>query len=134
MLSRNPNKRFAGGIVSLGRGFGGNFGFSRFLFFTLLVAAVYTGKLLVLKFCGTLFGLDREMAAYIFAPNHLATDGFPASSDAVVINCVKQIVNQEQERLLGRMMFVLPDDLELHVRRPIGFDIEMFIRLPGFDR
>jgi len=43
-----------------------DFGFSRFLFFALLVAAVYTGKLLVLKICGTLFGLDREMAAYIF--------------------------------------------------------------------
>ena len=43
-----------------------DFGFSRFLFFAILVAAVYTGKLLVLKICGSLFGLDREMAAYIF--------------------------------------------------------------------
>jgi len=43
-----------------------DFGFSRFLFFTILVAAVYTLKLIILKFCGTVFGLDREMAAYIF--------------------------------------------------------------------
>jgi hypothetical protein len=43
-----------------------DFGFSRFVFFILLVSGVYTLKLIILKFCGYIFGLDREMAAYIF--------------------------------------------------------------------
>jgi hypothetical protein len=43
-----------------------DYGFSRFLFFTILVAAVYSFKLIILKACGYIFGLDREMAAYIF--------------------------------------------------------------------
>jgi hypothetical protein len=42
------------------------FGFSRFIFFAVLVAAVYALKLLILKSCGTVFGIDREMSAYIF--------------------------------------------------------------------
>ena len=43
-----------------------DYGFSRFLFFAILVAAVYSFKLIILKACGYIFGLDREMAAYIF--------------------------------------------------------------------
>lgn len=42
------------------------YGFSRFIFFAVVVAAVYALKLLILKSCGTIFGVDREMAAYIF--------------------------------------------------------------------
>lgn len=43
-----------------------DFGFGRFIFFILLVAAVYTLKLLILKSCGIIFGIDREMVSYIF--------------------------------------------------------------------
>ncbi len=42
------------------------FGFSRFLFFALVVSAAYTVKFLILKICGWLFNLNREMATYIF--------------------------------------------------------------------
>jgi hypothetical protein len=35
-------------------------------FFTILVAAVYSLKLIILKACGYIFGMDREMSAYIF--------------------------------------------------------------------
>jgi len=41
-------------------------GFSRFLFFAILVTAVYSFKFLFLKICGWLFDLDREMATYTF--------------------------------------------------------------------
>lgn len=41
-------------------------GFSRFLFFAIIVSAAYTLKFLILKICGWLFNLDREMATYIF--------------------------------------------------------------------
>lgn len=41
-------------------------GFSRFLFFVLLISAVYAGKFLVVKFCGWLFDLDRELTTYLF--------------------------------------------------------------------
>ena len=43
-----------------------DYGFSRFLFFAILVAAIYSLKLIILKACGYIFSLDREMAAYIF--------------------------------------------------------------------
>ena len=43
-----------------------DYGFSRYLFFAILVAAVYTLKMIILKICGYVFELDREMAAYIF--------------------------------------------------------------------
>jgi hypothetical protein len=42
------------------------FGFSRFIFFAILVSAAYTIKFLLLKFSGWLFDQDREMATYIF--------------------------------------------------------------------
>jgi hypothetical protein len=45
---------------------GVNFGFGRFLFFALVVAAVYSLKLIILKSAGFLFGVDREMVSYIF--------------------------------------------------------------------
>lgn len=41
-------------------------GFSRFLFFAIVVSAIYTMKFLILKLCGWLFEQDREMATYIF--------------------------------------------------------------------
>jgi hypothetical protein len=41
-------------------------GFIRFIFFTLVVSAVFTLKFLVLRFCGYLFNLGREMSTYIF--------------------------------------------------------------------
>lgn len=41
-------------------------GFPRFLFFSILVSAIYSLKFLFLKICGWLFDLDREMATYIF--------------------------------------------------------------------
>lgn len=41
-------------------------GFPRFLFFTIVVSAVYAIKFLVLKFCGWLFDLDRELTIYLF--------------------------------------------------------------------
>lgn len=41
-------------------------GFSRFLFFAVVVSAIYSLKFLILKICGWLFQLDREMASYIF--------------------------------------------------------------------
>jgi len=41
-------------------------GLNRYLFFTLVVSAAYTFKFLVLKICGYLFHLDKEMATYIF--------------------------------------------------------------------
>ena len=41
-------------------------GFSRFIFFAILVSAFYTLKFLILKFCGWLFDQDRETATYIF--------------------------------------------------------------------
>jgi hypothetical protein len=41
-------------------------GFIRFMIFALLVSAVYAGKFVLLKFFGWLFGLQREMSAYIF--------------------------------------------------------------------
>ncbi len=41
-------------------------GFSRFIFFAVIVSAAYTLKFLILKICGWLFNLDREMATYIF--------------------------------------------------------------------
>lgn len=41
-------------------------GLNRYLFFALVVSAVYAMKFLMLKICGYLFNLDREMAAYIF--------------------------------------------------------------------
>ncbi|MBK8364247.1 MAG: DUF4271 domain-containing protein [Bacteroidetes bacterium] len=41
-------------------------GFSRFLFFAVIVSAAYTLKFLILKISGWLFNLDREMATYIF--------------------------------------------------------------------
>lgn len=42
------------------------YGFSRFIFFAIIVSAAYTFKFLLLKFCGWLFDQDREMATYIF--------------------------------------------------------------------
>jgi hypothetical protein len=41
-------------------------GFSRFLFFLILVSSAYALKFLVLKACGWLFEQEREMATYIF--------------------------------------------------------------------
>jgi hypothetical protein len=41
-------------------------GFTRFLFFVLLISAVYAGKFLVVKFCGWLFDIDRELSTYLF--------------------------------------------------------------------
>lgn len=41
-------------------------GFTRFLKFVFLVSAVYAGKFMVLRFCGWLFGLDRELTTYLF--------------------------------------------------------------------
>jgi hypothetical protein len=41
-------------------------GFIRFVFFALLISAVFTLKFLVLRFCGYLFNLGREMSTYIF--------------------------------------------------------------------
>ena len=41
-------------------------GFSRFLFFAILVSLIYALKFLALKISGWVFGLDREMAIYIF--------------------------------------------------------------------
>jgi hypothetical protein len=41
-------------------------GFPRFLFFAILVSAVYALKFLVLKIAGWLFDLERETALYIF--------------------------------------------------------------------
>lgn len=41
-------------------------GFIRFVFFALIVSAVFTLKFLVLRFCGYLFNLGREMSTYIF--------------------------------------------------------------------
>lgn len=41
-------------------------GFSRFLFFAIIVSSIYTLKFLILKISGWLFNLDREMATYIF--------------------------------------------------------------------
>lgn len=41
-------------------------GFYRFLFFAIIVSAIYTIKFLILKISGWLFNLDREMATYIF--------------------------------------------------------------------
>jgi len=46
--------------------FGIGTGFNRYLFFALLVSAAYTIKFFILKICGYLFKLDREMAAYLF--------------------------------------------------------------------
>ncbi len=45
---------------------GMSFGLSRYIFFALAVSAVYTFKFLILKICGYLFHLDKEMATYIF--------------------------------------------------------------------
>ncbi len=41
-------------------------GFSRYLFFVILVSATYAIKFLALKICGWLFEHEREMATYIF--------------------------------------------------------------------
>jgi hypothetical protein len=41
-------------------------GFIRFILLAIVVSAVYTMKFLILKICGWLFSLDREMATYIF--------------------------------------------------------------------
>jgi hypothetical protein len=41
-------------------------GFSRFLFFLILIASAYAFKFLILKACGWLFEQEREMATYIF--------------------------------------------------------------------
>jgi hypothetical protein len=41
-------------------------GLNRYLFFALLVSGTYALKFLVLKICGYLFHLEKEMAAYIF--------------------------------------------------------------------
>jgi len=41
-------------------------GFSRFVFFVIVVSAAYALKFLVLKICGWLFEQEREMATYIF--------------------------------------------------------------------
>lgn len=41
-------------------------GFNRYLFFVLIVSAAYALKFLVLKICGYLFQVSREMAAYLF--------------------------------------------------------------------
>ena len=41
-------------------------GFLRFIFLALIVSAAFTVKFLVLRFCGYLFNLEREMATYIF--------------------------------------------------------------------
>jgi len=41
-------------------------GFNRFLFFVLLISAVYAGKFLLLKSCGWLFDMDRELSTYLF--------------------------------------------------------------------
>lgn len=41
-------------------------GFPRFIFFTIVVSAVYTFKFIALKFCGWLFDLEREMSTYLF--------------------------------------------------------------------
>lgn len=46
--------------------FGIGTGFSRYIFFTIIVSAVYTIKFLILKICGFLFKVDKEMSAYIF--------------------------------------------------------------------
>jgi hypothetical protein len=45
--------------------FGLDFGFGRFIFFVVLVAGAYTIRLLVLKSCGYLFGIDREVSVHI---------------------------------------------------------------------
>lgn len=53
--------------IDLGWNLGGlTAGFSRFLFFTIIVTAIYSLKFLLLKICGWLFDLDREMSTYIF--------------------------------------------------------------------
>jgi len=41
-------------------------GFPRFLKFIVVVSAVYAVKFLALRFCGWLFGLERELTAYLF--------------------------------------------------------------------
>jgi hypothetical protein len=41
-------------------------GFLRFISFVVLVSAVYAAKFLVLRFCGWLFGLEKELTAYLF--------------------------------------------------------------------
>lgn len=41
-------------------------GFQRFIFYAIIVSAIYVLKFLVLKISGWLFNLDREMATYIF--------------------------------------------------------------------
>jgi hypothetical protein len=45
---------------------GMSFGLNRYLFFALIVSAAYALKFLVLKICGYLFRVDKEMATYIF--------------------------------------------------------------------
>lgn len=41
-------------------------GFSRFVFFLVIVSVAYAVKFLILKICGWLFEQEREMATYIF--------------------------------------------------------------------
>ena len=41
-------------------------GFSRFIFFVILVSSTYAIKFLILKICGWLFEQEREMATYVF--------------------------------------------------------------------
>ena len=41
-------------------------GFSRYVFFVILVSAAYALKFLTLKICGWLFEQEREMATYVF--------------------------------------------------------------------
>lgn len=41
-------------------------GLSRYIFFALVVSAVYAMKFLILKICGYLFNQSKEMSAYIF--------------------------------------------------------------------
>jgi hypothetical protein len=45
---------------------GMSFGLNRYIFFALVVSAAYALKFLVLKICGYLFRIDKEMATYIF--------------------------------------------------------------------
>jgi hypothetical protein len=41
-------------------------GFTRFLFFVIVITGIYALKFLVLKICGWLFEQEREMATYVF--------------------------------------------------------------------
>ena len=42
-------------------------GINRYLFFALIVTAAYAVKFLILKICGSLFRINREMSTYLFS-------------------------------------------------------------------